>query len=158
MFIVSFLAQDFSPDLNEPTSTKYIKLKFDIESTLNTTYQDLPGFIMAIVKKFSKGSVIVDYELIFDTKTAGKDQQELTNKVKGTTERSIEDGTLGAFNVTKDSFVVTGVETKTSKATGTSSKTPTWVIVLVVSCVVVAALLVLLASQCVRFIYLIYSA
>ena len=113
---------------------------------------------MAIVKKFSQGSVIVDYELIFDTKTAGKDQQELTNKVKSTTEKSIEDGKLGDFNVTKDSFVVTGVETKTSKATGTSSKTPTWVIVLVVSCIVVAALLVLLASQCVRLIYLIYLA
>lgn len=108
---------------------------------------------MAIVKKFSKGSVVVDYELIFDTKTAGTDQKELTNKVKATTEKSIEDGKLGTFNVTKDSFVVTGVETKTSQRKSTSSSSiPTWVIVLVICCVVVVALLVLLVSQRVRFI------
>lgn len=133
-------------NLQVQTSNEYKKLKFDIEGTLNRTYQDLPGFIKALVKKFTQGSVVVDFELIFDTKTAGKDTKEIQKRVEQTYERATADNNLGNYTVTKE-LTVTKIESQTSSGSKSSSKLATWIIVLIASCIVLVLLLSLLIMQ-----------
>ena len=143
---ISFLARAFIPQLQEITSPQYIELKRDVELILNRTYQDVAGFVKAVVQKFSKGSVVVDFELIFDTKTAGKDTKEIQKRVEDAYKKATADKSLGNFTVTEE-LKILKVQTQVAASSSTSTTIATWVIVLIVSCVVLLALLILLVLQ-----------
>ena len=142
----SLAARSFSPKLEEKTSIEYQQLKTEVERTLNRTFQAVPGFIKAIVKKFRSGSVIVDFDMIFDTKAAGKDTQEIQKRVEDTFKKATADSSLGNFTVS-GKLTILKVEGQASAKTSSSSTLATWVIVLIVSCVVFAVMLILLILQ-----------
>jgi len=139
-------SRSFSPQLENEASVEYQELKAEVERTLNRTFQAVPGFIKAIVKKFKSGSVIVDFDMIFDTKQAGKDTQEIQKRVEATFEKATADNSLGNFTVS-GKLTILKVEGQASAKTSSSSTIATWVIVLIVSCVVLAVMLVLLILQ-----------
>ncbi len=141
--------ETFNPKLAVKTSPEFIELKYDLEQTLNRTYQDLKGFIKAIVKSFKKGSVVVVYDLIFDSKQSGS-TTAVKSSVETTTKASIADGTLGVYNVNPDSFVVIDVVSLKSTAKEESKSLAMWAIVLIVSSCVLLVLVILLALQWVR--------
>ena len=142
----SFVAKDFTESLKIETSVAYKELKKDIERTLNRTFQGLLGFIKAVVKKFKKGSVVVDFDMIFDTKTAGKDTSEILKRVEETYTQATADGDLGNFTVTSE-LKILKVEAQSATGSSSSSKMATWVIVLIVCCIVLAFMAILLILQ-----------
>ena len=141
-----FVAKVFTESLKNEASLEYIELKRDVERTLNRTYQGVLGFIKAVVKKFKKGSVIVDSDLIFDTKTAGKDTNEIVQRVEKTYNQATLDGHLGNFTVTNQ-LKILKVEAQSATSSSSSSKIATWVIVLIVCCIVLAIMAILLILQ-----------
>ena len=151
-------AVTYTDKLQNEKSTEFITLKIDVEKTLNRTYQEVAGFVMALVKKFRKGSVIVDFDLIFDTKTAGKDTAVIQRRVEQTYKQATVDKLLGNYTVTEN-LKILKIEAQASTSSQSSSRIATWAIVLIASCVVFILLLMLLISQwvCTRVFYLLFN-
>ena len=138
----------YDKKLSDSESQEYKKLKVEVEQVLNMTFQDLPGFIKAVVNSFKNGSIVVDFNLIFDSSKAGTDTKEISNNVEQTYKKSTTDKLLGNFTV--EELKVIKVQSQASSQTSTSSQSfATWAIVLVVCGVVIGILLMILVSQCV---------
>eukprot|EP00795_Rhopilema_esculentum_P011522 gene11522-21742_t len=139
----------YNKKLSDSESQEYKKLKVEVEQVLNMTFQDLPGFIKAIVNSFKNGSIVVDFNLIFDSSKAGTDTKEISNNVEQTYKKSTTDRLLGNFKV--EELKVIKVQSQARSQTSTSSRSfATWAIVLVVCGVLIGILLMILVSQCRR--------
>lgn len=107
----------------------------------------MDGFIKANVNSFRKGSIVVNYELIFDGTISGKNTEDVEDKVVKATSSSVKDGMLGSFNVTKNGFVILGVASPQIGPRSSGKSLVTWAIVLIVSCVVIVILVLVLVRQ-----------
>lgn len=141
------LSENFKTALNDPSTDTFKGYKKKLEAVLNRTYQNLDGFIKANVNSFRKGSIVVNYELIFDGTISGKNTEDVEDKVVKATSSSVKDGMLGSFNVTKNGFVILGVASPQIGPRSSGKSLVTWAIVLIVSCVVIVILVLVLVRQ-----------
>eukprot|EP00794_Sanderia_malayensis_P016518 gene16518-18169_t len=124
-------------------SKKYLNLKTDIEHTLQRTFQFLKGFIKAIVRSFRQGSVVIEYDLIFDNqKTSSTNLTVVEQEIVSAMGVSINDTYLGNYPVVAKSFKITKA-TLGGPISTTASVLATWLIILI-------------ATLCLLFILLLF--
>ncbi|XP_078096447.1 uncharacterized protein vap [Mustelus asterias] len=65
------LDMNFTPQLADSTSEKYQNLAEDFTNKVSPFYKNVPGFQQLQVKRFSAGSVLIDFDVIFIAKEIG---------------------------------------------------------------------------------------
>ncbi|KAM4771227.1 adhesion G protein-coupled receptor F5-like [Rhinophrynus dorsalis] len=75
------IKEDFTPDFNNPSSTKYKDYKSKLETAFNDAYKSLPGFKSATVTGFRPGSVAADYTIVAEPVDNSTFQAANTNLV-----------------------------------------------------------------------------
>ncbi|XP_034143853.1 adhesion G-protein coupled receptor F1-like [Esox lucius] len=116
LLTISFKLNDnFTADLMNESSSKYLKYKNDIQPVIQAQYQsNLPGFISAALTGFGPGSVIVNFSVL----TTGAKENEIDNANNG-----LATSLPAAYRVIPNSFVVVSNDTSTTPPTITPTTT-----------------------------------
>ena len=135
--------QNFTEELNHNNSAEYKKVERKATFSLTKIYEQIPGFFKVLILGFRKGSIVIKYEVIFDTskQTAGN---PFKKQMTEATEKAISNGTLGGFHVVKDSFEIEKIRGPEHKG---KQNYPKWSLYLWIGLLAVVIIIVMVVTH-----------
>ena len=145
---IQLTSVNFSVELKNKASARFQQLEEAVREELTILYEQLKGFVEVLLISFEAGSVITNYEIIFDKKeSTTKNEKYIESSIKNITRNKLKSGKLGKFNVSS-SFNITLSESVIPQK---KVKFPGWAIALIVIVILVIIAFIVVATLKVRF-------